>query len=275
MKRALGFLVVAGLIGGAVWIGVTSGRDVVIVTDRGSVSIRESEGAEDPTPRCDVNIPFEPAYLPEGFRHEQLDGPFPGGRPPDDQSSTGGKRDEVQVIVHYRGPAGRAIEIRRPGTLFAELAQRNDAPRIEVLGTETTGFAPIGPGGNKFIVQFEFPPSPKPHRWCSLYSLNEYGVSLAELKKVATDLSIRAKEKPFRLLIHCGLSYPLEYQGRSWLPVDTQLRRTHNAPDGFGSDENYDLGTIRELDEDTIIYKSSEGREVEYEPTDRRARGCE
>ena len=226
-------------------------------------------------PRCSEGIPFEPTYLPEGFGHEVFESRFPGGRPLDDQRSTGGKRHEEQVVVHYRGSGGRAIEIRRPGTIFTELAQRSDAPRIEVLGAETTGFAPIQPGGNKFIVSFRYPPGAGPHQWCSLYSLNEYGVSLSELKQVAESLRVRSSDKPFKLLVHCGLSYPLEFDGRNWLPVDTRLRRTHNPPEGFGDDENYDRGTIRRIDGDTIIYTSSEGVEVEYEPTTKRAEGCE
>lgn len=139
-------------------------------------------------PRCSDDIPFELTYLPEDFSHKQFEGPFPGGRPLDDPRSTGGNRHQQQVVVHYRASGGRAIEIRRSGTIFTELAQRDDAPTIEVLGTETTGFAPIGPGGNEFIVSFRYPPGAGPHQWCSLYSLNEYGVPLAELKKVAIGL---------------------------------------------------------------------------------------
>lgn len=82
-------------------------------------------------------------------------------------------------------------------------------------------------------------------------------------------------QEPFRLLVHCGLSYPLEFAGRTWLPVDRHLRRTHNPPDGFGSDENHDEGTIRVVDEDMIVYTSSEGLEVAYEPTEKEPKGCE
>jgi hypothetical protein len=225
---------------------------------------------------CEEDIPFRATFLPRGFRNETIPGPFPGGRAEDDLStlkkSAAGKR---QVIVHYRGPGGRAIEIRRPGTLFIELAQRSDAPTIEVLGTETAGFAPIGPGGDEFIVTFPYPRGAKPHRWCAHYSLNEYGVSLAKLKKVAEGLRPSSPEKPLRLLIHCGLSYPLEFDGRNWLPVDTRLRRSHNPPDGFGNDENYDMGTVQRIDRDTIVYSSSEGVEVEYEPTSQEPEGCE
>lgn len=225
-------------------------------------------------PRCNQDIPFEPTYLPDGLRHRLFEGRYPAGRPTDDQSSIGGEPGEQQVIVHYRGTGKRAIEVRRPGTLFAELALGDDAPTIEVLGTETPNFGPISPGGNDFIVHFSYPADAGPHEWCKTYSLNEYGLPLSELKKVAESLQPRSADRPFRLLIHCGLSYPLRYRGRFWLPVDTRLRRTHNRPDGFGSDDNYDMGTIRQIDEDTIIYTSSEGVEVEYEPTKRRRNLC-
>lgn len=178
-----------------------SRRGPVIITDRGSVFVDDSGAADTPTPRCDEDIPFEPTYLPNGFDHELFEGRLPGGRPPDDQSSIGGERGEAQAIVHYRGSGGRTIEIRRPGTAFTELAQRSDTPKIEVLGTETTGFAPIQPRGNKFIVQFSYPATAGPRQWCSLYYLNEYGVKLAELKEVAEGLRARSKEEPFRLPI--------------------------------------------------------------------------
>lgn len=266
------------LIGGAVWIGLAVGLESDPRSNQeeaGEPGLGGSTGAQGAVPRCSEDIPFEPTHLPEGFGHEVFDGPFPGGRPPDDQSSIDGKPNEEQVIVHYRGSRARGIEIRRPGTLFSELAQRNDAPRIEVLGSETTGFAPIAPGGSQFIVQFDYPPGARPDQWCSLYSLNEYGIALAELKKVAVSLRIRASDEPFTLPIHCGLSYPLRFDGRDWLPVDRWLRRTHNPPAGFGTDDNYDVGTVRRIDEDTIIYTSSEGVEVEYGPTARQAAGCE
>ena len=60
-----------------------------------------------------------------------------------------------------------------------------------MLGIETSGFAPIGPGGDDFIVQFSYPRGRKPHDWCALYSLNEYGVSLDELKNVAEGLELK------------------------------------------------------------------------------------
>jgi hypothetical protein len=81
--------------------------------------------------------------------------------------------------------------------------------------------------------------------------------------------------KPFRLLIHCGLSYPVRFRGRYWLPVDNDLRRTHNPPPGFGTDENFDWGLMFVVDSDALVYQSSEGIRVEYEPTNRRPTGCE
>ena len=242
-----------------------------VPTDKGDPLVDAS------VPRCSEDIPFEPTYLPQGFRHEVFVGPFPRGRAPDDLASSGiGEPHEEQVIVHYRGSGRRAIEVRRPGTLFTELAQGDDAPTIEVLGARTSGFAPISPYGNEFMVQFSYPPhETRKHQWCRTYSLNEYSVPLAELTKVAEGLRVRAPDRPFRLLIHCGLSIPLEFDGRNWLPADKPLRRTHNPPDGFGGDENYDMGTIRRIDKNTIIYTSSEGREIEYEPTTKRAEVCE
>lgn len=92
----------------------------------------------------------------------------------------------------------------------------------------------------------------------------------------ATDAPTAEQEgHRFELLTHCGLSLPLEFRGRFWLPTDPRLRRTHNPPEGFGGDENHDVGTIRVIDSDTIIYTSSEGVEVEYEPTKRRPGVCE
>lgn len=278
MKRLAGALVVLILIGGAVWIGLAVGLESEPRSrqiEAGEPGLRAQRGAQAAVPRCDEDIPFEPTYLPEGFGHEVFKGRFPGGRQFDDPRSTGGKRHQEQVVVHYRGSGGRAIEIRRPGTIFTELAQRDDAPTIEVLGTETTGFAPISPGGDEFIVSFRYPGAAKPHQWCSLYSLNEYGVPLSGLKKVAEGLRVRAPDKPFRLLIHCGFSVPLQFRGRNWLPVEKRLRRTHNAPDGFGTDENYDMGTMRRNDDDTIIYTSSEEVEVVYQPTKKRVEVCE
>jgi hypothetical protein len=131
--------------------------------------------------RCPAIFPFEPRYLPAGFRSRASVGAgkarFPD-RPP-------------EVIHTYRGGRGTKVEIHRPGTLFTELAQGDDAPTLDVLGFETTGFGPIQPGGDDFIVWFQHPPVAGPHQWCKTYSLNEYGVSLEELKRVAEGLEPR------------------------------------------------------------------------------------
>lgn len=36
----------------------------------------------------------------------------------------------------------------------------------------------------------------------------------------------REDERPLRLRIHCGLSVPLEFRDRFWLPIDPALRQT-------------------------------------------------
>lgn len=138
--------------------------------------------AETPGSACKHDIPFEVTYLPDGFRRRVFEGRAHGSSRPD---------QEGQVIVHLRGMGSRAIEIRRPGTFFSELAQRDDAPTIEVLGGETAGFAPISPGGDDYIVLFTYPVGAKSTNHCAIYSLNEYGVPLQELKKVAEGLRPR------------------------------------------------------------------------------------
>ena len=92
---------------------------------------------------------------------------------------------------------------------------------------------------------------------------------------VPAERLLRAGEERLRLLTHCGLSYPLTYQGQRWLPVERRFRRTHNPPEGFHSDGYYDRGFIQKVDEDTLIYTSSTGIAVEYEPTKRREGGCD
>jgi hypothetical protein len=68
----------------------------------------------------------------------------------------------------------------------------------------------------------------------------------------------------------------MRYEGRNWLPVDPELRETINAPPrDFSSDNYFDEGVVRKVDDDTLIYISSGGEEVEYEPTDKRRGGCE
>jgi hypothetical protein len=123
----------------------------------------------------DVHMPFEPGYLPDGFSMEARPGPAPGGFPAEDG----------QVVVHWTDGQGKAIEARNPGTLFAELAQESNAPTITVLGEETADFGPIAPMTEDYIVQFTIGP---PDQKCSLWSLNEYGVPLEELLRVAEGL---------------------------------------------------------------------------------------
>ena len=78
--------------------------------------------------------------------------------------------------------------MRRPGTLFAELAQGDDAPTIRVLGEDTASFGPINPGGDEFMVFITHPREAGPEDRCAWFSLNEVRVSLAELKEVAEGL---------------------------------------------------------------------------------------
>jgi hypothetical protein len=67
----------------------------------------------------------------------------------------------------------------------------------------------------------------------------------------------------------------MRYEGQNWLPVDPELRRTGNPPAGFSSDDYFDEGVVREVDDDTLIYISSGGEEVEYKPTEEPRGGCE
>jgi len=129
--------------------------------------------------RCSKEIPFEPTYLPTGFDRELVEGPAPAGRPADSKN---------QVIFHFSGSDDRAIEVRRPGTLFAELALGDDAPTIHVLGEDTPNFGPINPGGHMFIVFITYPNDADAEDQCAWFSLNEVGVSLEKLKKIAESL---------------------------------------------------------------------------------------
>ena len=92
---------------------------------------------------------------------------------------------------------------------------------------------------------------------------------------VPADRTFRSGERKFRLLTHCGLSHPMRFAKQFWLPVDPKLRRTVNPPRGFYSHGYYDIGTIRRIDQDTVVYTSSTGVEVEFEPTDETPKGCE
>lgn len=137
--------------------------------------------------RCAGHVGFRPTYLPDGFSPSPVDGPAPGAPPADDG----------QGVVHWTD-GERAIEIRRPGMLFVELAQEEGAPTITVLGQETADYGPLapnyeeGPAGEDFVVQFRYPadsePSGDPSKDCSFYSITEYGLDEAELIKVAEGL---------------------------------------------------------------------------------------
>jgi hypothetical protein len=127
-----------------------------------------------PATDCGRTVPFSPGYLPEGFSNEMRLGPAPGATPAEDG----------QLVVHWTD-GERAFEVRNPGTLFVELAQEDDAPTITVLGRETADFGPIVPMEEDYIVQFQVEPAKGD---CSLWSLNEYGISLEELKLVAEGL---------------------------------------------------------------------------------------
>lgn len=140
-----------------------------------------SESAGRPSAEaCNASVPFEPGFLPKGFQRRQFRGPAPGAEPADSKG---------QVIVHYRGPGGKAIEIRGPGTMFSELALSDEAPTVEVLGEDTPNFGPVEPGGTDFIVQFIYAPGAerRPEK-CTSYSLNGYGLTLGTLKRVAESL---------------------------------------------------------------------------------------
>ena len=127
--------------------------------------------------RCPGTVPFEPGYLPQGFHPEPVSGPAPGAPP----------AEEGQMVFHYTDGL-RSVEVRRPGTLFLELAQEDQAPTIRVLGARTASFGPVEPGGDRYIVQFVQPKGASFDDRCALYSLDEHGLELEELLRVAEGL---------------------------------------------------------------------------------------
>jgi hypothetical protein len=127
--------------------------------------------------RCPGPLPFEPGFLPAGFDPEPVDGPAPGAPP----------AEEGQLVIHYTD-GERSVEVRRPGTLFLELAQEDDAPTIRVLDTRTADFGPVEPMGDRYIVQFVQPKGASLNDRCALFSLNEEGLELNELLRVAEGL---------------------------------------------------------------------------------------
>lgn len=177
-----------GLAVAVVGVGILLGSQVVMSSGRDATSDDPPtvpSATRTPTPQeseqqsC-PDIRLRPTYLPEGFDFQENPGPAPGAPPP---SPPG------QVIEHYLGSQGEAIEIRRPGTLFTELALPDDAPTIRVLGSETPNIGPVEPGGDLLIVQFTFPRHARPDSECALYSLNEYSLSRAELIRIARGLA--------------------------------------------------------------------------------------
>jgi TolB protein len=128
---------------------------------------------------CPRGISIVPGYLPQGFSFEVHAGPGPGAPP----AAPG------QTVVHYTDGAGRFVEIRLPGTPFVELALADDAPTVRVLGSDTANFGPIEPGGDRYIVQFRYPAGSPIEDDCALYSVNEYGLELPELIRVAEGLT--------------------------------------------------------------------------------------
>lgn len=142
-----------------------------------TIPTETSEAPPDGDSTCGNEIPFDVTYLPKDFSREQRR----GKSPPAPAAQKG------QAVVHYAGSRGRFLEIRRPATLFTELALPDDAPTIRVLGDDTPNFGPQEPGGDQFIVQFRYKNEAAEER-CTEYSLDGYGVSLDELKKVAEGL---------------------------------------------------------------------------------------
>lgn len=140
---------------------------------------QQPEGPVEPrtADQCSEKFPFRVTYLPPRFAPEPVEGPAPGGR----------RLEPGQIAIHYTDGEGSAIEFRRPGTAFVELALADDAPTITILGGETANFGPISPDGSQhFIVQFSHPRAGDHD--CGLFSLNGYGVSPEEVIRVAEAL---------------------------------------------------------------------------------------
>ena len=139
------------------------------------VSVPAGTGTVIPATECGGTVPFSPGYLPDGLTAQVHLGPAPGAPPAEDG----------QLVVHWTDGQGHSFEARNPGTLFVELAQEDDAPTITVLGRETADFGPVVPMEEGYIVQFTIGAKGDE---CSLWTLNEYGLSLDELMKVAEGL---------------------------------------------------------------------------------------
>lgn len=150
-------------------------------SSRGASPTPSSEEPDaEQSPRCNEDIPFEATYVPEGFASEPEEGQASETSEPDMRG---------QVIEHYSSPQSRAIEIRRPGSAFIELARSDDSRMIEVLGEKTPNFGPMGPGDDRLLVQFVYsePGAPRESE-CSSYSANGFNISLRELIRFAEGL---------------------------------------------------------------------------------------
>jgi hypothetical protein len=184
MYRAGAALAAAAVVVGAALVGprvvdaFRAEREVrpgTMPSPTGGMTALPGGGATVEPQTCSGEVPFRPGYLPEGFSEEMQLGPAPGAPAP----------EKGQWVVHWTDGQGNSFEARNPGTLFAELAQEDDAPTITVLGEETPDFGPLAPMTTDYLVQFTIEAKGQK---CSLWSLNEYGLSLNELKRVAEGL---------------------------------------------------------------------------------------
>lgn len=92
-----------------------------------------------------------------------------------------------------------------------------------------------------------------------------------DVRDTGTALWIDIPEYDNDPTIYATMLTPVIHPNADESETENEIGTRHS----YTLDENYDRGTIRRIDADTIIYTSSEGREVEYEPTDRRTEVCE
>ena len=154
--------------------------------------------AEGPGIRCTDWFGFYPTYLPAGLVDDQVlgQGP-PTGGPLLGRPVVAPPLEKGQVALSWTD-GERFIEIRRPGMLFAELAQEEGAPTVTVLGQETADYGPLapnyeqGPAGEDFMIQFRYPadsqPAEDPSTDCAFFSVTEYGLDQEELIRFAEGL---------------------------------------------------------------------------------------
>jgi hypothetical protein len=167
---------VVGSVGLAIW---QASRDGSSAAHTGGLPA--SSSAEPAS--CPQDVPFAPSYLPEGFDEDPEFGPASGAPPPEEPGDRPG-----QVVIHYTDGTARSVEVRRPGTLYVELALADDAPTITVLGAQVNDVYPVSPGGSDLIVQFRYPLTVASSDACALWSLNGYGLGPGELRKIAEGL---------------------------------------------------------------------------------------